>query len=467
MTDPSPLFFQFDDTNARMKLYEVRSGTYVNIDAQQRDRASRENNAGASAYEWKGSLIQWLKWIFTGGSLTHFTVEIEKSGQKVQYVFNENSAKNYLARVKDKLPNTLHLSIPEQENLIKNMKRKTISLLFQNIINQTICLPKAPPISQPSHARTSGSSSITATPLPPPPSSHNRRSVQAAAPNLLRTVNEPASQRHTRPTPASDMDFPEEPSTPESPIDGEEWDTSAARDIWDNVENNVENAENTSSDTLPKKIPLTKKLALQKLTQVLSTTHETYGHAIDNGDCFYDAIAQRLTAALGRADNPVTTKELRRVVADEVERLHRENPNDNWVYRQLKLQNVAGNPDYDELRRLGGIPADELSADDVPLWGRLTIEGRIIAEHYKAKIQLCEIIVLDNTSIPASEFQGLEQEYEGEHFDDFRPIEGGTRIQLLKVCNPNWIEENPVTSSPQHTIRIAVYPGHFVPINPV
>ena len=396
-SERNPLFREFDRAHVRMNLYEQIGDEFVNIDTRTQHAPKLEGTPG---YEWKGSCLQWLRWIVTGGTCTQFTLAIMRQGQKVRYVFHEKGAKEFVTMAKIKLQGKLQLALPDQTG-IKNMRKDDISGLFQFIITNTNELPQ-------------GSKKVA---VPSTQAKYERKAQDVDADWTMRRASaHSAASVQPKPT-----------------------------------------GRTTSRRT---------ELATRKLAQVLSATHETYGHAVDNGDCFYDAIAQCLTVVLKRSRyNPVTIKELREVVANEVEMLHTKDPTDNWIYKQLKNSRDLGNPEYDELRRQVRKPVNELGPRELPIWGRLNLEGQIISEHYKTQIQLCEISVVD-TTIPSSKFHGLKEDYDEMYFDAFVPVEQGLSVLLLKACDPNWLEVNPATSAPHHTIKIALYPGHFVPIQP-
>jgi hypothetical protein len=211
-------------------------------------------------------------------------------------------------------------------------------------------------------------------------------------------------------------------------------------------------------------ISMKTRLCKEKLVACLRKTREKLGTAVDNGDCYYDALRQGLSLALGRA---VTVKELRMIVKTEVTRLDAADSTGNWVYKVLKKRDDPDDYDYYELLQ----SVDKTHAElDPPLWGRPEVDGKIIAEHFKVKIRFCEANALDDV-IPKKQL-GMTPDgtpYDkstGTHYDNASSINKGVEARLIKALEPQWTETNPTTGRALHTVKIAGYPGHFMPVVP-
>lgn len=227
-------------------------------------------------------------------------------------------------------------------------------------------------------------------------------------------------------------------------------------------------------------------LCKQLLTEFLKKSGETIGTATDRGDCFHDAIRIGLEQVLHR---PVTVKELRTAVAREVARAHEQDPAGNWIREILKRDKRA----YRELLELGGKTAEELQGTGKdPLWGRPEIEGQILADAYNIQIKLCvaaaadvdAINIRDPRELPGLRavregailgrgekkypfLEKLKKEYETPHCYFTKVTNDPDKILPLVLYNPVWEEVRPKTGITYHTIKIALYPGHFVPVLPI
>lgn len=104
------------------------------------------------------------------------------------------------------------------------------------------------------------------------------------------------------------------------------------------------------------------------------------GHASDNGDCFYDSFSASLSELTGAVLMP---SRMRKDVQDYLHQLHRENPNNNWVFWIYKTMKATPES-YEELLQQVGISAEDTGIWDhqFPVWGRHYLEGCILAEIY-------------------------------------------------------------------------------------
>ncbi|MDB6081039.1 MAG: hypothetical protein JWO53_311 [Chlamydiia bacterium] len=330
-----------------------------------------------------------------------------------------------------------------------------------------------------------------------------------------------------------------------------------------------------------------KILRCQKaLREFLALTHLTYGDAVDNGDCFYDALAQGLTTLFKRKSNPFTVKELRALVVQEAhqegehlrlgtEDLHElltigeksyrelellraydeqieketlaekatqclsredatsfqllglehkthqelesishipivktvqrfrelkleekdeeeltaliENGFINIVFTYQKLQNFKRQLAFEKKQKLQRLreQGDERARSILeiqerrgetipdPLWGRLEIEGKLIAQRLGVKIALCEVFYEEHV-ISTKEFEerfnqkfiASSDVYDSEVNLTYHATSKVTdAINISTVLKPKWREVVPATGTNWSEVRMALYPGHFVPVD--
>jgi hypothetical protein len=204
---------------------------------------------------------------------------------------------------------------------------------------------------------------------------------------------------------------------------------------------------------------------ISKKTQLCLSALEKYaqehakvpGSAVDNGDCFYDAVRQSIERTLKKQ---VTIQELRTLVHRYVEALHKENPH-NWISQHL------GEDDYEELRDTVQFPHIR---DTIPLWGRPDVEGKILANHFGLELHVLEINVLDDI-IQKRDMQvqikdGITVFYDkstNTQYDHAESRTDGTK-RMIKVCTPAWQIIKPEKATTTKKLEIAGYPGHFVPL---
>ncbi|CRX39187.1 hypothetical protein [Estrella lausannensis] len=117
------------------------------------------------------------------------------------------------------------------------------------------------------------------------------------------------------------------------------------------------------------------------LNKRLAPLGKGIAYAVDNGDCFFDSVAQTLTLATQKR---VTVRDVRAKVAEFVEKLHQESP-DNWV-----KEGARGSHDdaYDIFLERVGLTVDECKERNVvPVWGNALI-AKIVAEAYGIQIRV-------------------------------------------------------------------------------
>ncbi len=146
------------------------------------------------------------------------------------------------------------------------------------------------------------------------------------------------------------------------------------------------------------------------LTDYLKQRGQIYGKAIDNGDCFYDALAQLLESDVAA---------LRQQVLEKLE-------SDPERYK-AEVAKKKKNNDWDTYIKLVGLPAEKLPEGAIPCWGDIHFEGKILAEIYNVQItchqvlekkdrEEAEIDVVPTPSIGPKDSKLIELANVGQHF---------------------------------------------------
>jgi hypothetical protein len=213
------------------------------------------------------------------------------------------------------------------------------------------------------------------------------------------------------------------------------------------------------------------------MEQYFKATGETYGTSIDNGDCFYDSIAQGLPRDLIDTirkhiphQNIPDRDLLRFVVSDQANSLHRNNPEHNWVHEwfnnhQFELEG------YEQF--LQGVAKNAENNAGV-IWGRFDLEANLIYDWLKEKqidvrFELYEFTLLEEI-IPEKEVQAIEKQRQEDEWPPFdfvsEPKEG--KCSCLFIANPPEGEPSKAFGSEQakSIVKIALYSNHFVPVIP-
>ncbi|MGL9779300.1 MAG: hypothetical protein ACR5K5_03475 [Wolbachia sp.] len=183
------------------------------------------------------------------------------------------------------------------------------------------------------------------------------------------------------------------------------------------------------------------------------------GIAIKTGDCFFDSVAQGLNEL--KPCHRFTAKSLREGCADYAEQ-HGEQ--DSWTYRAVIKDAAIGGyfaalegphgPIQDPKTKISVIDEERTfnkylkdiknmatGADSLPIWGRLDIEGRMICEKYKVKI---EVIALEEEPIDDRYITTGEQ---GEGDNVVRIVNyRGHFVPLLSEIPSDITESQPVSS---------------------
>ena len=112
------------------------------------------------------------------------------------------------------------------------------------------------------------------------------------------------------------------------------------------------------------------------------------GAAVGKGDCFFDAVAKALNEKSGKEE--YTVKSLRLLCEEYVKSEHE---NNNWVRRAVEQDRE----DYNQYLTRLQFTAEEMeeherngSLSGTVIWGRPTIEGRIICEKLNIKLHVIE-----------------------------------------------------------------------------
>ncbi len=234
---------------------------------------------------------------------------------------------------------------------------------------------------------------------------------------------------------------------------------------------------------------------IDTLTQFLEKSGEKLGTADDTGDCFFDAVAQELVYA--GIDPEASVKTLRKDVKEYVDSL----PSKNWV------QKFCGHHDaletYESYKNNVGkaftdIESEYYSAQEKnrPLQIELnkirqqineqrqkirTIRDALVAEMDDDKIQA--LFSQEEKAIKIIEPLEKELQKKGRGIIPYASIVWGSEMRdgrilaekykvNIQVCLMKGSDEEPcwITVPPskeyERTIKIALYPGHYVPIWP-
>jgi hypothetical protein len=172
--------------------------------------------------------------------------------------------------------------------------------------------------------------------------------------------------------------------------------------------------------------------SLQKLEKDLALLGKVHGSAVDNGDCFWHAFAQGLSAFLGRE---VTIKELRKKVSEEILRLDKRPNQENWV-KKMMIDDYMDT--YEQYRDRVAFTCGEVLEKGwlAPIWGQEKRDGVILCQLYQVNLKVYSVGCINDHP---SQMEDEENFYSGE--DDF-----------------------PKNQPYESTVEIALYTGHFLPV---
>lgn len=174
---------------------------------------------------------------------------------------------------------------------------------------------------------------------------------------------------------------------------------------------------------------------LKKLEATLQSLGKTYGNAIDNGDCFFDAFAKSLALVLNLQ---VTIKELRQIVSDYVNQLDQGPEEKNWI-KKMNGKEYAEIDAYEIYKKRLDYTFEEALQKKwhLPSWANQRREGVILCRHYKVNLKIYEVGCLDD------------------------------HPSKMKDVNNFWTSDPeifPKNETYEHTIEMGLYPGHFLPV---
>lgn len=221
----------------------------------------------------------------------------------------------------------------------------------------------------------------------------------------------------------------------DSDEDGDdEWDSFSDADIGDaDSGETLSPKQKESYEINGKDVSKRTYKCLKRLEVELDMLGKCYGEAVDNGDCFWHAFAQQLSIILKRE---VTIEELRKKVSEEVSRLDQGPDEENWVKAVMKGDTMDS---YEEYRDEVAFTCDEVLKRGLakPIWGREGRDGKILTQLYQVNLKVYFV--------------------------------GYLKDKLSKMDNKSnfyWgIEDIPSDLSYSQTVEIALYPGHFLPVN--
>lgn len=173
------------------------------------------------------------------------------------------------------------------------------------------------------------------------------------------------------------------------------------------------------------------------------------GKAVDNGDCFFDSVAQQLSAALKRE---ISIKDVRLAVHHYIQKLHASNPDDNWVKKECK-----GNFDvsYDDLlNRIQNTKQECENTQTTPIWGNALI-AKIVVEAYQVR---CVVYSVGLYEVDLGVIFDLRMK----HLDDEIYQVYETKGEVLYTGEiEKWGKCGPIIEVGCYQ---AIISGHFVPI---
>jgi len=220
----------------------------------------------------------------------------------------------------------------------------------------------------------------------------------------------------------------DEISEDEDEISIEEGETSEDEDGKISIPSNSPKLSKQESEYKPK---VTERTLQCKgiLKEYLNKNGKEWIETVDDGDCFYDAVAQGLYYQFKIR---ITHQELRQKVSEYVNKLKKLDPKDNWVKIAVDKE-YAGIDTYEQFCmnvHLSSKEARNLERDSI--WGRPYIEGVILGELYGFELYTIEVSLPETNDLV----------YDPIHIDTRQPKNGIFDKRL----------------------EIALYPGHFLGI---
>lgn len=207
-----------------------------------------------------------------------------------------------------------------------------------------------------------------------------------------------------------------------------------------------------------------KKALCEAMVRLSLEPNQDLGEAIDNGDCFYDAIAQLLKAQGVDA----TVQSLRTDIQEALK-----NPEWRRHLEDKVRQDPRGIGSFDQYCLEVGLVIDQRGTK-APVWGDAGREGIILCDKYKFNLRVLQAgliegnILGDEQLMTSSNLKQYLQEHEPSN-----PLiathEANYQARYRELCNTpaNYYPfEQIVPKDSPHpvTLTIALFGDHFVPV---
>jgi hypothetical protein len=192
--------------------------------------------------------------------------------------------------------------------------------------------------------------------------------------------------------------------------------------------------------------------------------NQVLGTAIDNGDCFYDALAKLLRA---QGNETITVQTLRTDIQEALS-------NSQW--RQHLQEKVERDPrgigSFEDYCRDVGKSADQI----IPIWGDAKREGVILCEKYKFNLRILQAGLIEGKVLGDEEITMLKgvkkhlQKYEPSN-PSLATHEASFQARFRELCNlaANYytlVQIVPNENTYPVTLTVALFGDHFVPVLP-
>jgi hypothetical protein len=207
-----------------------------------------------------------------------------------------------------------------------------------------------------------------------------------------------------------------------------------------------------------------KKAICEWKVRELLSPNQDLGKAIDNGDCFYDAIAQLLRAQGIAADVQSLRNDIHIALSDPQWRQHLED---------RVRQDPRGIGSFDQYCLEVGLATDQMGTK-APVWGDAGREGVILCDKYKFNLRVLQAGLIEGNILGDEQLttsSNLKQ-YLQEH-EPLNPLiathEANYQARYRELCNipANYypLEQIVPKDSPHPvTLTIALFGDHFIPV---
>lgn len=217
----------------------------------------------------------------------------------------------------------------------------------------------------------------------------------------------------------------------------------------------------------------TKQVRMQKYQssiQNMLLPNQYLGEAINNGDCFYDALAQ----ALEQIGVKKTLKELRMNISNCLQ--------DSKYQKSFKLH-IEGDPtgveSFDQYQKYVGYTNDELTqlrvrdpdAPTGPYWGNPLREGLLLCKIYQFNLRIISAGILENEVRKDPEYKKWAHAKLGVNEDApiFKVYEENIQNRLIQLYSQDNLyytgdETYPEGDFYQNTCTLALFENHFIPV---